>query len=1013
MTPPLRILHLEDNLNDAELIQAAVESEGIRARVTRVETQGEFVASLDQGGFDIILADYTLPSFDGVSALRIALGKCPDVPFIFVSGTLGEEVAIEALKIGATDYLLKDRPSKIAPAVHRAVREAKERGERKRAEALLAGEKRLLEMIATGDTLHAILDALCRLVEELTPACPSSILLLDPDGQRLWHGAAPSLPRMYLDAIDGSVIGPAAGSCGTAAYRKAPVIVSDIARDPLWADYRDLALPHGLRACWSTPILASDGRVLGTFAIYAREPGRPTPQQESIIEQLTELSSIAIERKGAEEERQAHLWLLESMDRVNRAIQGTNDLEQMMSDVLDAVLSIFGCDRSWLVHPCDPDAAAWSVSMEHTRPEFPGAFVQGLDLPVDADIARAFRAVGASSTPVRFGPGADHPLPAPAAEHFSIQSMIAMAIHPKGDRPYMFGLHQCSYPRAWLPREERLFQEIGRRLEDALTSLLMFRNLHESERRLEDAQRISHVGYWERDLATNRYTWSDEIYRIFGLPPQQRIVSFSEVQEMLHPGDREMRAAAVAAGLQGGPRYDVEYRVVRPGGEVRFVRSVGDVLRDEAGQPRRVFGTLQDITDRKRAEQRLIAQHAVTQILAEATTLEEATPKILRAVCECLVWDVGALWRNDRATGVLRCVEMWHKESIAVAEFETHSHASTFKPGIGLPGRVWSSREPAYIPDVAHDASFMRGAIAAREGVHAAFAVPILLGGDVLGVIEFFSREIRQPERDLLNMMAIIGSQIGQFIERKQAEEALRHAQAELAHVARVATLGEMSASIAHEINQPLAAVVNNAAACLHWLAAQNLEEARQSAEFVIADGHRAGEIIDRIRALAKKAPSRRDRIDVNETIREVIVLARSEVHGNAVSLRTRLGGELPLIVGDRIQLQQVILNLMINAIEAMKEVINAPRELLISSTKDDSDRVLVAVQDSGPGLKRESADRLFDAFYTTKAQGMGMGLPISRSIIEAHGGQLWATANMPHGAVFQFTLPIGDEKEP
>jgi len=297
--------------------------------------------------------------------------------------------------------------------------------------------------------------------------------------------------------------------------------------------------------------------------------------------------------------------------------------------------------------------------------------------------------------------------------------------------------------------------------------------------------------------------------------------------------------------------------------------------------------------------------------------------------------------------------------------------------------------------------------------VHAAFAVPILLGGDVLGVIEFFSHEIRQPERDLLNMMAIIGSQIGQFIERKQAEEALRHAQAELAHVARVATLGEMSASIAHEINQPLAAVVNNAAACLHWLAAQNLEEARQSAEFVIADGHRAGEIIDRIRALAKKAPSRRDRIDVNETIREVIVLARSEVHGNAVSLRTRLGGELPLIVGDRIQLQQVILNLMINAIEAMKEVIDAPRELLISSTKDDSDRVLVAVQDSGPGLKRESADRLFDAFYTTKAQGMGMGLPISRSIIEAHGGQLWATANMPHGAVFQFTLPIGDEKEP
>jgi CheY-like chemotaxis protein len=290
VTPPLRILHLEDNVNDAELIQAAVESEGIRARVTRVETQADFVASLDRGGFDIILADYTLPSFDGLSALKIALERCPDVPFIFVSGTLGEEVAIEALKIGATDYLLKDRLSRIAPSVHRALREAKERGERRRAEALLSGEKRLLEMIAKGDTLAVILDALCRLVEELSPACLSSILLLDPDGNRLWHGAAPSLPRSYIDAIDGSAIGPAAGSCGTAAYRKAPVVVSDIAHDHLWAEYRDLALPHGLRACWSTPIIASDGRVLGTFAIYAREPGRPTPQQQSIIEQITDLA---------------------------------------------------------------------------------------------------------------------------------------------------------------------------------------------------------------------------------------------------------------------------------------------------------------------------------------------------------------------------------------------------------------------------------------------------------------------------------------------------------------------------------------------------------------------------------------------------------------------------------------------------------------------------------------------------------------------------------------------------
>src|SRR5262252_7258412 len=282
MPSPLRILHLEDDLRDAELLQAKLETEDILCHVIRVETQADFCAALEQGGFDLILADYTLPSFDGLSALKISMEKCPDVPFIFVSGTLGEEVAIEALKIGATDYVLKERLSRIVPSVHRAIREAKERDERKRAEALLAGEKRLLEMIATGQALSTILEALCRLVEELSPGSLAAILLLDPDGKRLWHGAAPSLPQSYTDAIDGGFIGPAVWSCGTAAYRKAPVMVADIAQEPLWAEYRDLALPHGLRACWSTPVLASDGRVLGTCALYARAPSSPTPQQQNI-----------------------------------------------------------------------------------------------------------------------------------------------------------------------------------------------------------------------------------------------------------------------------------------------------------------------------------------------------------------------------------------------------------------------------------------------------------------------------------------------------------------------------------------------------------------------------------------------------------------------------------------------------------------------------------------------------------------------------------------------------------
>jgi C4-dicarboxylate-specific signal transduction histidine kinase len=250
--------------------------------------------------------------------------------------------------------------------------------------------------------------------------------------------------------------------------------------------------------------------------------------------------------------------------------------------------------------------------------------------------------------------------------------------------------------------------------------------------------------------------------------------------------------------------------------------------------------------------------------------------------------------------------------------------------------------------------------------------------------------------------------------ERKRTEEALRKTQAELAHVTRVATLGEMTASIAHEINQPLGAIVNNASACLRWLAAQNLEEARQSTALVVADGHRAGEIIARIRGLAKKAPPRKDWLDINDTIREVLALARSELHRNSVALETQLSDDVhyaPLILADRIQLQQVLLNLIMNASEAMSGAGDGPRELLVRSGIDESQRVLVVVRDSGPGLDLQSLERLFDAFYTTKPHGLGMGLAISRSIIEAHGGRLWATANEDRGATFQFTLPTGGER--
>jgi signal transduction histidine kinase len=413
--------------------------------------------------------------------------------------------------------------------------------DRKLAEALLAGEKRLLEMMARGDALTLILEALCRLVEEQSGDVLCSILLLDPDGGHLRHGAAPNLPRSYTESIDGAAIGPAAGSCGTAAYRAKPVVVSDIATNPLWADYRELALAHSLRACWSTPMLSSEGRVVGTFAMYYREPRWPRAHEHDIIERITPLAAVAVER--------AH------------------------------------------------------------------------------------------------------------------------------------------------------------------------------------------------------------------------------------------------------------------------------------------------------------------------------------------------------------------------------------------------------------------------------------------------------------------------------AEEALHQAQAELARVTRVTTLGELTASIAHEVNQPLAAIVADASACLQWLAADrpDLDSVREALGAVVKDGERAAEVIGRIRGLLLRAPASREPCDLAGIVHDVLPLVGPELGRLGIVLQTALTPDLPLVIGDRIQLQQVLLNLLVNAAEAMRETPPERRRVVVRSTverRDDRVWAVLAVQDAGVGFTELDTARLFEAFYTTKPNGLGMGLSISRSIVERHEGRLWGTANPDHGATFHFALP-------
>jgi len=263
-----------------------------------------------------------------------------------------------------------------------------------------------------------------------------------------------------------------------------------------------------------------------------------------------------------------------------------------------------------------------------------------------------------------------------------------------------------------------------------------------------------------------------------------------------------------------------------------------------------------------------------------------------------------------------------------------------------------------------------------------------------------------------ITFLILAFASVASLFERQRAEEALRKAQAELAHVARVMTLGELTASISHEVNQPIAAIVTNGQVGLRLLALETPrpDELRAAVERIVKDANRASEVIQRIRALAKRTEPRMVSLDINDVIREAILLVHREVLSHGVSLRTELASGLPPLLGDRVQLQQVVINLLINGVEAMASITDRPREIVIRSQQHEDGQVLVAVSDSGIGLDSETAERLFSAFFTTKPSGMGMGLSISRTIIRAHGGRLWASPNTDHGAAFQFTLPANGQ---
>ena len=487
-------------------------------------------------------------------------------------------------------------------------------------------------------------------------------------------------------------------------------------------------------------------------------------------------------------------------------------------------------------------------------------------------------------------------------------------------------------------------------------------DLQRSESYLADAQRLTRTGSWAWNVATRQSVyWSQENYRLFGFDPEGGIPSDEAFYQRIHPEDRDrVRREVFLERPDEGSHFDVDFRIVLPGGAIKCVRSTGHPVRNISGDLVEYVGTSIDVTERKRGEQ-------ATRLLA--AVVESSHDAIVSKDLDGIItsWNKGA----ERLFGY-------------AAEEAVGQHITLIIP----PDR--RDEERAIIERL------MRG-----EGVDHFETVRIRKDGSLLDVALTIS-----PIKDAAGGIVGASKLARDITERKRAEDALRQAQADLAYMSRVTTMGELTASLAHEIRQPISAAVTNAKTCLRWLRRDepDVAEACEAASRLVKDVMRAADIIGRITSLFKKGALQRDLVDVNELIREMIVLLRSEASRYSISIRSELAENLPKVMADRVQLQQVFMNLMLNAIDAMKEG-SGGSELTIKSEAGDA-QLLISVSDTGAGLPPEHAEQIFKAFFTTKDAGTGMGLPISRSIIESHGGRLWATGVPGSGATFQFTLP-------
>jgi len=841
---------------------------------------------------------------------------------------------------------------------------------------------------------------------------------------------------------------------------------------------RDRAAQNGMDLEVEYRILLPDGVLRHLHVVaHAGEDRSGNREYIGIVSDITE-------RKLAEQERQAlSRDLKESNTRLEEA-QRVAHLGYWEWDLETG--EVIWSDETYRIFGLKPQECPMNLSMvrQMVHPEDRDALYSGVDVELDAGVH----------------PIAEFRIVTPSGEVRTVHAITSKLWGAMRDDPG----NEAS------GRARRLFGTVQdvteiKRAEEAQNALS--RDLQESKARLEEAERVAHLGYWIWNLDTNRVVFSNETCRIYGITPQEDSIDLAAIRELIHPEDRGYVFENAERAVRDGVHIETEHRLIRPSGEIRIVYSRGDLTRDASGRPYEMFGTCQDITDRKLAEQALRRNQFY---LSEGERLAHMGSWASRGLGIRLSDDLDIYWSdevfkiygldpkngtpnlqqylaaihpqdrasmaetikmmNEQRSGCdvtnrivrpdgeiryVRCVGIpvvedgvfqgFHgttmdvteqelltrelrREQAYLAEAQSLAHIGSwatnfatrqnfhlsdetyrihgFDPRQGPPGleRFWDTLHP-------EDEPWVRATLedAVRKGTDYDIRDFRICRADD-GQIRFL-RTIghRNPAGEIGEYVGIT-MDITELNRAEEERERLRQLEADLAHINRVNMLGELAAALAHEIKQPIAASITSAGALLRWLAHDppDLERARAAAMRIEQDGNRAADVINRLRSFYKKGPpSERVIVNVRDIVQEMTVLLRDEAIRNAVTIHSELDVEAPNILADRVQLQQVFMNLMLNAIEAMKDT---GGELTIKLALNPNGQLLVSISDTGVGLPAENTERIFDAFHTTKPQGTGMGLAITRSIVESHGGRVWATANEGAGATFHFTLPIKAE---